>query len=205
MIASLVHGSWFMVHRKDNQSGFTLGEILVVIAVLATVGVILTQVFINTLRTSNKAQVITIIKQNGQNALEVLDKEIRNAHQVIGICDTDANITFDTIMIEDKEGGYKRYKFIMPTASNNGYITQEVITKTTLCPAPLISGYQILTDTNSQKGVSLAATSSFSQDSRAGFNDSITIDFTLRPAVGAPGFIREQVDPIQFKTTVQLR
>ena len=47
------------------MKGFTLIEMIVVVAVLIIMGAILSQIFSNTLRGSNKAQVLSSIKQNG--------------------------------------------------------------------------------------------------------------------------------------------
>src|SRR5687768_12900301 len=88
--SKLVHGSWFIVHGKKkesmnyqplttNQLGFTLVEMLVTIAILALMGAVMTEVFVRTLRANNKAQVLSIMKQNGQTALETMDKIVRNA------------------------------------------------------------------------------------------------------------------------------
>ena len=77
--------------RKTIINGFTIIEILVVIAVISIVGVIIAEIFFNTLRGSNKSSLITKIKQNGQTSLEVMDKAIRN-----GFLAQDHPISFDS-------------------------------------------------------------------------------------------------------------
>lgn len=62
----------------------------------------------------------------------------------------------------------------------------------------------VLTDTNSQSGVSLIS-GNFTRDRSAGFKDNVVIDFILSHAVNAPVSVAGQIDPVTFKTTVQLR
>ena len=65
------------------KKGFTLVEILVVIAILSVLGVLILTIFTRTLRGSNKSQIIGKIKQNGQSVLEQMDKTVRNSDKVV--------------------------------------------------------------------------------------------------------------------------
>lgn len=191
------------------NKGFTLAEILVVIAVLAILGGLILVIFINTLRGSNKSQILLSIKQNGQSVLETMDKTVRNADEVV--------CTSSDTLVTVKDGFYTRFKFIPPTSTTNGLIQQDSPVKPqppaqesdlklfidSVCINPLVEA-GTLTDTNSQTGVS-ARDGSFTRDKQAGFKDKVIIKFTLVAPIAAPPAVAGQIDPVTFQTTVQLR
>lgn len=205
------------------NKGFTLAEILVVMAITAIVGTILVAIFTNTLRGSNKSQILAVIKQNGQAALENMDKTIRNADNVIcpKIISPATSASSDTLVIV-KNGLYTRFKFILATSSQNGMIQQDQPVQSTaedndksniefflrtICVDPMGTdspGVVTLTDTNTQSGVSVE-NGLFTRDQQSGSNDSISIRFELVPGITAPEIIRGQIDPVTFQTTIGLR
>ena len=205
-----------------KKSGFTLVELLVVMGVMALFGTLIVTIFSRTLKGSNKSQIIGVIKQNGQAILETMDKTIRDSDKVV--CWSQDK---KTLMIV-KNGIYTRYRFIDPdppiTPTANGKIEQDNPTKESvgtvdntnytlstdpdfinkLCASSdqLINPV-ILTDTNLQTGVSVEG--SFSINRSAGFMDQATINFNIKPGIGAPQSVTGQIDPVIFKTTIQLR
>lgn len=191
-------------------------ELLVVIGVVAIMGALLTEIFYRSLRGGNKSQLITVIKQNGQSVLENMDKNIRAADHIV--CPTTA--TSDTLVVEDsdvtaKGEVYTRFRFI-PEGATNGSIQQdqpvqvapETLTAflTRICSSsdPLISP-TILTDTNTRVGVSVPLGAQFTRGRLAGFKDLVTINFSLKPGVAAPKALADQIDPVVFTTTIELR
>lgn len=224
-------GKWKIKRKKKifnsqfstlNSNGFTLVEILVTMAIIAIVGTILVVTFTNTLRGSNKSQILAVIKQNGQAVLENMDKTIRNADNVV--CPTDA--TSGNTLVVVQNGTYTRYRFIAPTPSANGLIQQDnpvkvvdvgtgilqtdttfitdVCLPTSLMPRDATQPVQILTDTNLQTGVSVTS-GLFTKNPQSGYKDSVTVSFTLGPGINAPSIVAGQIDPVEFKTTVGLR
>lgn len=203
------------------NSGFTLVEIIVVMAIMAIVGTILVVIFTNTLRGSNKAQILASIKQNGQAVLENMDKTIRGANNVICKNDDDGNI-----LVVKSGDIYTRYKFVSSTASVNGLIQQDnpvkqnvegsfpprqesdTEFKSRVCGLTdtmgITTGLTISTDTNPQSGVSVE-NGVFLRNESAGFKDQVTVKFDLKPGVQASSVISSQIDPVTFQTTVQLR
>lgn len=204
-----------------NKRGFTLVEMLVVISLLSVVGVIILTIFSNTLKGTNKSQIISLIKQNGQSALENMDKTIRNAESVF--CWSNTNI-----VVVNSDDTYTRYTFISPVGSTeNGYIQKEAFSLTTvqanvftinglLCATPPYTGSDvafslvILTDNNPQTGVSVDFVDHlnpvvFSNNSSPGFPDQVTISFVITPGVKAPPSVAGQIDPETFQTTIGLR
>ncbi|MBU1031949.1 type II secretion system GspH family protein [Patescibacteria group bacterium] len=200
-----------------KAKGFTLVEILVVIAIVAIMGTILAAIFVNTLKGSNKSQILAVIKQNGQAVLENMDKTIREADKVVCL---DKNT-----LVVVKNGCYTRYKFMTPSETQNGQIQEDYPQPdpSTPCvqnsPAPTPSDIKtftdnvctdpmvnpsVLTDTNPQSGVSVN-NGSFTPEPQPGFKNSVTVTFTLGPGVGAPAAITGQIDPVEFTTSIGLR
>jgi prepilin-type N-terminal cleavage/methylation domain-containing protein len=70
------------ITMKLNQKGFTLIEIVVVIAIIGIVTGITSDVFIQIIKASNKANIVTEVKQNGDSVLNQLDRIIRNAEEI---------------------------------------------------------------------------------------------------------------------------
>lgn len=178
---------------------FTLVEVLVVIAVITVTGLIITEVFFRSIRGGNKAEILSKIKQNGQSALETMDKTIRKADGVI------CTSTLPSTVVIIHEGKYFRFRYNPPFPTQkpvrNGYITRD---SRESCTDPTPPNAITLTDTSSRNGVSVVS-GSFLRQRQAGFKDVIVISFKVGPAVGTPVAILAQVDPVTFKTTVELR
>lgn len=73
--------TWFNHQSSiiNSQLGFTLVEMLAVMVVFLAVGSIVVGILVATLRTSNKTDVLTLVKQNGNYALSQIAKTIRDA------------------------------------------------------------------------------------------------------------------------------
>ena len=213
---------------EGRENGFTLAEIMVVMAITAVVGTILVLIFTNTLRGSGKSQILAVIKQNGQSVLGNIDKTVRDADNII--CPTGISPSC-SILVVVKDGVYTRYRMVLPDSSDpvplscneNGCIAWDQPSKENdldpntgqlksdsqfindVClPNSLMSQAAVLTDTNSQTGVSVED-GFFTRNKSAGYKDQLTIEFKLGPGAGVPQAIKEQIDPVKFQTTVQLR
>lgn len=192
------------------RKGFTLVELLVVMAVLSLVGALVVITFTNSLKGSNKSQILSAIKQNGQSVLETMDKTIRNADNVV--CYINDPILPSTLVVV-KNGVYTRYKFVTPTSSANGYIFQDSPVQPAekdiklfingVCQDPPINP-QILTDTNPKTGVSLASVT-FQPSAQPGSKLFVSVTLVLTQGKEAPSAVAGQIDPVTFKTTIELR
>ena len=192
-----------------SSKGFTLAEIVVVMGVVAIAGVIITQIFLSSVRSGTKAQILDAIKQNGQLALDLMDKTIKTSDNVVYV-GLDGN-NQSTILVE-KNKVYTRYKFINASASVNGSISQDNPTFpdsvnvtsaecTLTTPDPPI--YNI-TDTNTKTGASVTG-GLFSRNQQDGFKDVVTIQFNVEPGVATLPSIANSIDPVPFSTSIVLR
>ncbi len=200
---------------KGNR-GFTLMEVLIVIALLSTVGLTLTLIFTRTLRGSSKAQVLSEMKQNGQSVLDSVSNVIRSADNVV--CPT-AGSSANTV-VTVKNGTYTRYRLIRPTSgasAANGYFAQDNPVSTTgplgynstMCNDndALSANFLTLTDRDSVTGVSvdMVGTGAFLVNTPAGYLPTVTVQFMVNPGVAAPTTLSSQITPQTFQTTVQIR
>lgn len=68
---------------KQFSHGFTLVEMLAVIAIFIVVGSITMAILISAFRTSRKTDTLTIVQQNGNYALSQMAKTLRNARGLL--------------------------------------------------------------------------------------------------------------------------
>lgn len=199
------------------RRGFTLVELLVVIAVLSISMLLVLYIFTNSLRGSNKAQILSSIKKNGQAMLETIDKTVRSSDNVI--CPTiPSGQTFasSTNLVVEKGGIYTRFRFVTATTSVNGLVKQDNPTRGStesisallnrVCNTldPLSSQALTLTDTNPQTGASVQK-GSFTRNKSFGFKDIVIISFQVAYPVEVFPALAGQIDPVDFSTTIGLR
>lgn len=72
-----------MKKLQKKQHGFTLVELLAVMMAFAIVGSVAGGILITSLRTSNKASVITSVKQNGDFVVTQMSKVLRDARELV--------------------------------------------------------------------------------------------------------------------------
>lgn len=182
-----------------NRNAFTLVEILIVLSILSVLSVMFVQIFFRTLRGGNKAQIIGIVKQNGQSALETVDKAIRSADRIV--CPSTNQIS-DSLVLQ-KDADFTRFRFNAPKSSPlaNGFISQDNVAD---CTSNLGLNYTSLTNTHITNGASVLS-GSFTLNSKQGFSDLVTISFNIGPAVSTPKTLTDTIDPIKISTTVSLR
>lgn len=198
------------------KKGFTLAEVLVVMAIVSIMGVLLTEIFFRSLRGGNKANLISSLKQNGQSVLESMDKSIRNSDLIVCPQISGGQASADTLVILD-DGIYTRYKFIKETLQQNGKIERDNpkllegeplkdFLNIICSPSDLLENPVTLTDTNPETGISINYDKSkFVREKKSGFKDIVTVEFEIQAGVKVPKAISQSVDPLLFKTTIELR
>lgn len=168
-------------------------ELLVSVGVIAMVGTVVAQSFFATTRSNIKSEIVKETKQNGDFALNTMERVIREASNVTTACPL-AGATTDVLTVEDADGN----------ATSFGCELVDDVTRITVntggAPQYLTSGNVTLGGLNcSDAGMSLSFTCTSFSDQPS----SISISFTLNQR-GTPPDQYEQSQSV-FQTTVNLR
>jgi len=129
---------------SNTDSGFTLIELLVVIVVLGILGVVGTDLFSSVIKGTNKANVIAEVKQNGQLAMDIIERNIREATSATNPILPGSPPTYDTTnLILTTPSGTITFGFIPECGDDscNGQITMNNVP---------------ITSTDTKTGVSVA-------------------------------------------------
>ena len=205
----IVHSKWFTVHslkksvnrelKTNYRFGFTLVELLVVLAILsATVGS--TLLFLtSTLKGSNQASIVSEVKQNGQVTLDLLEREVRGANNA-QLVDSHLKLTRpvgDPLHIRCFPGTYT------PGSEKNGWIGTVISSQDN--PSEVL--YISVTNNNDPvSGIDVSAcTLNVSQASTGGLSPAVvSIDFILNQGAKAPSRADFKANA-RFNTTISLR
>lgn len=209
---------------KHFNPGFTLMELLIVIAIMGLLGLVFTDTILQSLRGQTKVKVINQVKQNGQLILDSLANEARSANSIICLGDTSPpDGILDTVAFK-KDETLKRFRFYPPqeAVKVNGYIARYDFTKDAIADG--FSLNEICTDANFGKlqesrmsdgdpvnGVSLDAAGSdhiFSRSTpKPGFGDVVKIRFSANSGVSIGQSVESRVEEggVVFETSVQIR
>jgi len=106
---------------NDGNRGFTLIEVIVTIAVFGIIGVLVSVIMINTVRGAKKAQLITIVRQNGQAALDQMSRTLRSANSLNSLTSPCSGSTTKSIAFTDLNNNPQSYTYVTD-ASGNGNI-----------------------------------------------------------------------------------
>lgn len=167
-----------------NSRGFTLIELLVVMSIMTVIGVIGLDIFSSVLRGSNKANVVNEVKENGQQALDVMERYIRNAQTVSVPNDKELNLTVNngTVIFKCDLG-----------VTPNGKITMKIGS----------DSVRDLTNTHPQSGVDVNSCT-LTQTGGGTAPKVIKIDLVLDQ--GAQASTRKEFQAnVKLSTTVSLR
>lgn len=193
------------MQNSKLESGFTLIEMLVVIFVLSTIGVLVAAIITSSLRGTNKTNTITAVRQNGFFAIAQMTKMIQNARKLdnpypcVPPPTPAPQPSHQSITIASADGGQTTFACCSPGDSlGSGTISSGsgAIDLTTACGTlkkPLL-------DTNSTKLDSCTFTCS---QASVGDPPIIGISFTLSQK-STTGFFEKSVS-IPFQTSVVMR
>lgn len=94
-----------------KKDGFTLIELLITIAILGIIGGVGSAIFFTSLKTTSKAEIAKEVKQNGDYALTIMERMIRNAKSVSSC--TGGTVT--SLLITNQDGGQTTFAFNLGT------------------------------------------------------------------------------------------
>ncbi len=172
--------------RKKINSGFTLIEVLMVVLLLGLIVIVGGNLFFSVMKGASKTEVTKEVKQNGDYALGVIERTLRNAKEIVQ--NSDGQICTSPM--------YKiKVKTTAGVDTEFSCVVEDGVAKIT-------STSGLLTGKNVSLGTACPGTLSFSCD--ATINPSkVTVSFTLSQQ-GAD-VRQEEKAQIPFQTTVTLR
>jgi prepilin-type N-terminal cleavage/methylation domain-containing protein len=115
--------------RKGFNVGFTLMELIIVIAVLGIIAVSATTLFYRSIRTTNKSDSITESDKNAQFALTIIERFVRNARKVVAIGGGDCPGTSDNLTLLADDNAQVQFSLVDGRiASNSSFLTTPSVT-----------------------------------------------------------------------------
>lgn len=138
------------------KRGFTLMELLVSVGIIAIVGVVVAQSFFSVVRTNVKSERINAVKTDGDIALDVMSRMIRNAASVTSTCSS-AGSTLSSLSIVNPDGLSTQFRCELDGAISRiasvGGTKTEYLTGSNVTLGPDCTGRLtfVCTSTSSQK------------------------------------------------------
>ncbi len=182
--------------RIKKEAGFTLIELLAAIVVIMIVGTILSAILFSSLRGTNKTNNLTLVRQNGNNAISQMTKMLRGAQ----------SLDYPTsCILPPAPTPTPAYDHIIFTSFDGGQTTFSC-SSTTVSSSSAGMGSASLLDTLTVSVVSSSCYFTCSQDSILD-SPKIGINFSLTQyaPTGATFLQENQVTAIPFRTSVILR
>ncbi len=109
--------NWSLKIGNFREAGMSLLEILVVVAIFAVLGIIVTRSIILTLQGSRKSESSVKVRENLDYAVSVMTRQLRNAN-LLTLC---PNVDTTLLNYTDKDGNPSTFSCIN-TGSSNSYI-----------------------------------------------------------------------------------
>lgn len=196
--------------KQKLLQGFTLIELIVVIALMGIVLVIGANIFVSVLRSNNKVLITTRVREEGNRALDLMGRSIQNAASLY-YPTTDGCV--DYIILKNKTtnlanvvGGapYSRFTFVDGSGTNDGYVA---FNTDATDPANLASAGLALTPITPNSGPNAVDVDPSSQFC-VQFLPTTTIvkvNFTLNQSRKAPQARKEFQSATSFQSTFTLR
>lgn len=171
--------------KRLRHSGFTLLEMIVSMAIIALVSVVLSQVFIATIRTNTKTELLKDMKQNGELALETMTRMIQNAKSVACVLD-------ESVTIVNSDTGQTTFTCVLDGT-------------TTRLASVSAEGTQYLTSSNASLGGSSCAGSTLAFSCTGGIGVPATVTITFQLSQTGAGIAAFEQASESFQTSVGTR
>lgn len=179
-------------NSEFRKNGFTLIEIMIVMAILVFIGLIIGSIVMSILRGTNKTNTLTVVRQNGNFAISQLSKMLRNAKTFEGASTNGSS--FDAICNESTQ-----YKYIKITSFDKEVTTFSCAGS----PLTISSNSAVLLDTNT-----VVVDQCYFQCTASNIADSPRIDIYFSLRSNTSSLLPEKKaseSAIPFNTSVSLR
>ncbi len=211
--------------NKNLEKGYTLVELLAVMIVLAALGTILGSIIISVFRGTNKTNAITVVRQNGNFAINQMSKMIRNAKRFEGVSE-DGVIYEGTCVLPSVGAGTptptpKQYKYLQivsfendarvtfscraGSGTNAGYIASSsasITSSGSITNEPLIDTNQVsLNPIDASSCYFICSQDSLAQDPILYIN----FDLSTKSELGSTTFLENKSGILNFQTTIHIR
>ncbi|MBI2011560.1 type II secretion system protein [Candidatus Daviesbacteria bacterium] len=189
-----------------NGKGFTLIEALVAATIFGIIGLITVDLLARTFQGNTKASLIARVKQNGQVALNSIERVILNSNSVV--CPTSSNPS--SVIGILKDGVYTRVRLIPETSDTNGYIVSDTPTPETenekgnVCDTTINPPENETFITNKNSQISLKS-GSFVVNFASGFTTVVTVEFKLGQEINSGNKFFARIENVPFQTSINLR
>ncbi|MFZ5932781.1 MAG: PulJ/GspJ family protein [Patescibacteria group bacterium] len=101
---------------KKSKNAFSLIEILLVVAIFAILGVLISRVILTTLKGSNRSDSLVRVRENLDYALAVMERQIRNSESVVACPNP------DPLRVDYRDTDGVSTYFSCVNVRSNGYI-----------------------------------------------------------------------------------
>jgi prepilin-type N-terminal cleavage/methylation domain-containing protein len=103
-----------------NEKGFTLVEMLTVIAIFVVIGGVVTSILVTSFRTSSKTDIVAAVQNSGNYALSQMAKTIRDARGLVSPFPCTPSVVAQSITIITPDNQQIIYSCTSSTIASNG-------------------------------------------------------------------------------------
>ncbi len=176
---------------KQRYNGFTLIELIISIGIMGIMGGVISQVFFQTTRSNAKTEILKEVKQNGEYAVEVMQRMIHSSIAISSVC-LDAGYSGKSFSITNPDLGSTTFE------CDDSSGTPRIASVSAL-------GTEFLTNVSVTLGGTTCATSTYRVvcTSMGSIPNNIKINFTLSQSSSSPDIVNQSSQ--SFQTFVAVR
>ena len=166
--------------NRPRRGGFTLVEVLVAIGLLIVIAALSSTLFITVLKNASKTKVDQVVRQEGDYALLVMSRMIRNAREVVKDAPYTCEGSSNQIAIKNVDEGITVFSCQDDYLASNGARLTSSRVQVPICA----SVFTCLSGTEFEP-------------------DQVTVSFSLRDTLGSKR--KEEQSELDFATNVTVR